>query len=55
MFPHAPRKSVSAEAITRLASVRALSDVIISFPRAVSRPHPSYSQAQNVSLSNDVH
>src|SRR4029077_12530277 len=41
VLPHAPRKTVSAEAITRLATVRALSDVIIAFPRAVSRPYPS--------------
>ena len=55
MLPHAPRNIVSAEAIARLATVRALPDLIIAFPRAISRPHPSYSQAQNVSRSNDVH
>jgi hypothetical protein len=33
--PHAPRKIVSADAIARLATVRALTDLIIAFPRAI--------------------
>ena len=35
MLPHAARKTVSAEAIARLATVRALTDLIIAFPRPI--------------------
>ena len=35
MLLHAPRNIVSAEAIARLATTRALPDPIITFPRAV--------------------
>ena len=48
-------KIVSADAIARLATVRALRDLIIAFPRAIPWPLPSSSQAQNSCRSNDVH
>jgi hypothetical protein len=50
----APRKIVSADAVAKLASVRALRELIIVFPRAIE-PLPSSSQAQNSCRSNDVH
>jgi hypothetical protein len=45
MLLHAPRNIVSAEAIARLATLRALPDPIIAFPRAISWPLPSCSQS----------
>jgi hypothetical protein len=44
-LPHAPRNSVNAEAIPRLATPRALRDLTMVFPRAnfvaASVPQPS--------------
>ena len=40
MLLHAARKSASAEAIARLATVRALRDLIIAFPRAIPLAAP---------------
>ena len=37
---HAPRKIVSADAIARLATVRALRELIIVFPRAIPLAAP---------------
>src|SRR5437899_4117253 len=54
MLPHAPRNIVSAEAIPRLPTARALRDQTMVFPRAYSWPHPPRSQAQNCCRSNDV-
>jgi hypothetical protein len=45
MLPHAPRNIVSAEAIPRLATARALRDLIMIFPELNSWPHPSRSQS----------
>jgi hypothetical protein len=45
MLLHAPRKIVSAEAIARLATLRALLDPIIASPRTNSWPLPSRSQS----------
>jgi ABC-type Fe2+-enterobactin transport system substrate-binding protein len=45
MLLHAPRNIVSAEATARLATLRALPDPIIAFPRAISWPLPSRSQS----------
>jgi hypothetical protein len=53
-LPQAPRNNASAEAIPRLATVRALIDLNMAFPRENSWPHPSRSQAQNCCRSNDV-
>ena len=45
MLPQAPRNNASAEAIPRLATVRALSDLNMAFPRdkfvAAPVPQPS--------------
>jgi hypothetical protein len=47
MLPQPPRKTVSAEAIARLATVRALPDLIIALPRPIlSRP----SRAANLKM-----
>src|SRR5450759_3806656 len=43
MLPHAPRNIVSAEAIPRLATPRALRDLTMAFPQVNSWPHPSLS------------
>src|SRR6195952_5309163 len=53
MLPQPPRKTVSAEAIARLATVRALTDLIIALPRPILS-RPSRSQPQNACRSNDV-
>jgi hypothetical protein len=37
---HPPRKIVSADAVARLASVRALRELIIVFPRAIPSAAP---------------
>jgi hypothetical protein len=53
MLPQAPRNTVSAQAIPRLATVRALSDLIMVSPAFNSWPLPSRTQAQNYCRSND--
>jgi hypothetical protein len=45
MLVQAPKNIVSAEAIPRLATERALHDLTMVFPEQNSRPHPSRSQA----------
>jgi hypothetical protein len=42
---HPAKIIVSADAIARLATLRALPDPIIAFPRAISWPLPSRSQS----------
>jgi hypothetical protein len=54
MLLHAASKVVSADAIARLAIVRALRELIIVFPRAIPWPLPSSSQPQKACRSNDV-
>jgi hypothetical protein len=54
MLLHAASKIVSADAIARLATVRALRELIIVFPRAILWPLPSSSQPQKACRSNDV-
>jgi hypothetical protein len=45
MLPHAPRNTVSAQAIPRLATARALSDLTMASPAFNSWPLPTRSQA----------
>jgi hypothetical protein len=63
--PHAPSKTVSAEAAARLATVRALRELIIAFPRAIAGrcltdslaapvKRPMRNQAQKACRSNDL-
>jgi hypothetical protein len=54
MLPHAPRNIVSADAIPRWATVRALHDLTMASPEQNSWPLPSRSQAQNFCRSNDA-
>jgi hypothetical protein len=61
MLLHAASKIVSADAIARLATVRALRELIIAFPRAIlwqilgrSRQAANSSQSQKACRSNDV-
>jgi hypothetical protein len=61
MLLHAASKIVSADAIAKLATVRALRELIIAFPRANlwrilgrSRQAAIGSQSQNACRSNDV-
>ena len=61
MLLHAASKIVSADAIARLATVRALRELIIAFPRAIpwqflAAPvkQPNGSQSQKACRSNDV-
>jgi len=61
MLLHAASKIVSADAIARLATVRALRELIIAFPRAIpwqilghSRQAANRSQSQKACRSNDV-
>jgi hypothetical protein len=54
MLLHAASKIVSADAAARLATVRALRELIIVFPRAIPWPPPSSSQPQKACRSNDV-
>jgi hypothetical protein len=42
--PHAPSKTVSADAAARLATVRALRELIIAFPRAIRWQIPGRSR-----------
>ncbi|XSC48629.1 hypothetical protein ACF1BQ_001700 [Bradyrhizobium sp. RDT10] len=66
MLLHAASKIVSADAIARLATVRALRELIIAFPRAIpwqilgrsrqaaEKQQPISNQPQKACRSNDV-
>jgi len=47
-------KTASVEMMARLATGRALPDLIMGIPRLISRPLPSHSQAQNTNRGNDL-